>query len=195
MHSAHARDISYLEDLVRDGRTEHRIARRARVLWVLADSTTLMSDLAERFELDRRTIWAFSRRFDAFGMDVVMDAPSLVARRRFPTFQRVGVVRLACCEPTGVGLHMILWRTCVRSSIISPSGRLPRPRPQPFLRPRLMLEAESPTGKDAGSSQKSAKLQGLRWSDMMSDACDRGRRRWLKRERVGRRHPRRGGSS
>ncbi|WP_232537773.1 helix-turn-helix domain-containing protein [Cystobacter fuscus] len=41
----------------------------------MADPATLVSELADRLELDRRTIWALCRRFDELGVDVVMDAP------------------------------------------------------------------------------------------------------------------------
>ena len=68
-------EVSYLEKLLRDGHTEQRIARRARVLLAMADSATVVSELADRLELDRRTIWALCRRFEALGVDVVMDAP------------------------------------------------------------------------------------------------------------------------
>jgi len=34
-----------------------------------------------------------------------------VVRGSFPPLQRVEVVRLACCEPAGVGLHMTHWST------------------------------------------------------------------------------------
>ncbi|WP_245919544.1 helix-turn-helix domain-containing protein [Melittangium boletus] len=68
-------EASYLERLVRDGRTEQRIARRARVLLAMDDPATIVSELADRLELDRRSIWALCRRFDEFGVDVVMDAP------------------------------------------------------------------------------------------------------------------------
>jgi biotin operon repressor len=68
-------EVSYLETLVRDGRTEQRIARRARVLLAMDDPATIVSELADRLDLDRRTIWALCRRFEALGVDVVMDAP------------------------------------------------------------------------------------------------------------------------
>jgi hypothetical protein len=37
--------------------------------------------------------------------------PVLAVRGSFPPLQRVGVVRLACCEPAGIGLHMTHWST------------------------------------------------------------------------------------
>lgn len=36
---------------------------------------------------------------------------ALAVRGSFPPLQRVEVVRLACCEPAGVGLHMTHWST------------------------------------------------------------------------------------
>jgi hypothetical protein len=37
--------------------------------------------------------------------------PAPAARGSFPPLQRVEVMRLACCEPAGVGLHMTHWST------------------------------------------------------------------------------------
>jgi hypothetical protein len=67
-------EVEYLEALVRDGRTEQRIARRARTLLAMADPATVVSELAERLGQDRRSIWALCRRFEALGVDVVKDA-------------------------------------------------------------------------------------------------------------------------
>ena len=68
-------EVAYLETLVGDGRTEQRIARRARVLLAMADPDTIVSELADRLGLDRTTIWALCRRYEALGVDVVVDAP------------------------------------------------------------------------------------------------------------------------
>lgn len=76
-------EASSLEKLVRDGRTEQRVARRARVLLAMADPSTIVSELADRLELDRRTIWALCRRFDDLGVDVVTDAPRPGRPREF----------------------------------------------------------------------------------------------------------------
>jgi transposase len=67
-------EAAYLESLVRSGRTEQRVARRARILLAMADPDTIVSELADRLEQDRRTIWALCRRFEALGMDVVKDS-------------------------------------------------------------------------------------------------------------------------
>ena len=67
-------EVRYLEGLVRDGRTEQRIARRARILLEIDDSATIVSELADRLGQNRRTIWALCRRFEALGVDVVKDS-------------------------------------------------------------------------------------------------------------------------
>lgn len=56
-------DAAYLERLVRDGRTEQRIARRARILLAMADPATIVQELADRVEQRRETIWHLCRRY------------------------------------------------------------------------------------------------------------------------------------
>ena len=46
-----------------DGRTEQRVARRARILLAMADPDTVVRDLAEHFGLDRTSIWSLCRRY------------------------------------------------------------------------------------------------------------------------------------
>nr|WP_307733160.1 helix-turn-helix domain-containing protein [Stigmatella ashevillena] len=68
-------ETEYLEDLVRDGRTEQRVARRARILLAMADPDTIVSELADHLEQNRRTLWTLCRRFEAQGVEAVEDAP------------------------------------------------------------------------------------------------------------------------
>ena len=68
-------DYRYLESLVRDGRTEQRVARRARILLAMADPHTIVQDLAERLGQARNTIWQVCRRYEAAGVEAVFDAP------------------------------------------------------------------------------------------------------------------------
>ena len=76
-HLIHLRaaEVAYLESLVRDGRTEQRTARRARILLAMAEPDTVVMELADKFELDRTTVWALCRRFDERGVRAVWDAP------------------------------------------------------------------------------------------------------------------------
>jgi hypothetical protein len=68
-------DVSYLEQLVHDGRTEQRVARRARILLAMATPATVVQELADRLEVNRRTIWNLCRRYEEVGVQVVKDAP------------------------------------------------------------------------------------------------------------------------
>ena len=88
-------DAAYLERLVRDGRTEQRVARRARILLAMADPATVVEDLAARVEQRRETIWQLCRRYEEGGVQVVEDAPRAGRPRTFsPSAARRG--RDAC---------------------------------------------------------------------------------------------------
>jgi biotin operon repressor len=76
-------DAAHLELLVRDGRTEQRVARRARILLAMADPATVVQDLANQLEVERTTIWHLCRRYDESGVQVVLDAPREGRPRRF----------------------------------------------------------------------------------------------------------------
>lgn len=68
-------DAAFLAQLVHDGRTEQRVARRARILLAMADPTTIVQDLADRLEVERTTIWYVCRRYEEVGVQAVEDAP------------------------------------------------------------------------------------------------------------------------
>jgi biotin operon repressor len=68
-------DTAYLEEIVRDGRMEQRVARRARILLAMATPETVVQDLADRLDIDRTTIWSLCRRYEDAGVQVVEDAP------------------------------------------------------------------------------------------------------------------------
>jgi hypothetical protein len=67
--------VAYLKQLVRDGRTEQRVARRARILLAMADPAIIVQELAGRLEVERTTIWNLCRRYEAVGIEAVEDAP------------------------------------------------------------------------------------------------------------------------
>ena len=70
-----ADDAAYLERLVRDGRTEQRVARRAWILLAMSDPATVVQELAARLGMARTTIWNLCRRYERVGVQVVEDAP------------------------------------------------------------------------------------------------------------------------
>jgi hypothetical protein len=75
-------DAAHLAHLVHDGRTEQRIARRARILLAMADPATVVEALAERLEVARSGIWELCRRYEERGLDAVLDAPRSGRPRR-----------------------------------------------------------------------------------------------------------------
>jgi len=49
----------------------------------------------------------------------------MVVLGRFPPLQRVGIERLACCDPLGLGLHMTHWSTRSLAQIAAERGLVP----------------------------------------------------------------------
>lgn len=78
-----AEDAVYLERLIRDGRTEQRVARRARILLAMADPTTVVEELAAHVEQRRETIWQLCRRYEKVGVEAVRDAARAGRPRTF----------------------------------------------------------------------------------------------------------------
>ena len=68
-------DRLVLEQIMRDGRTEQRVARRARILLAMSQPATMVQQLAEQVGLTRAAIWAVCRRYEESGVEVIFDAP------------------------------------------------------------------------------------------------------------------------
>lgn len=76
-------DAAYFEQLVRDGRTEQRVARRARILLAMANAATVVQDLADRLDVERTTIWNLCRRYEEVGARAVEGASRAGRPRTF----------------------------------------------------------------------------------------------------------------
>jgi hypothetical protein len=100
-----------LQDLLRDGRTEQRVARRCRILLAMADPATIGEDLAHQVDLTRTGIWYVCRRFETQGLDSIYDEPRSGRPRTISALERVAIEQLACCDPAGLGLNMTHWST------------------------------------------------------------------------------------
>jgi transposase len=68
-------DKLVLQRLVNDGRTEQRVARRARALLAMAQPKTVVQTLAERVELTREAIWQLCRRYEERGWQAALGLP------------------------------------------------------------------------------------------------------------------------
>lgn len=68
-------DRRQLESLLRDGRTEQRVARRARILLAMTDPETVVEQLAQQVAQTRFAIWSLCRRYEELGIETIFDAP------------------------------------------------------------------------------------------------------------------------
>ena len=68
-------DRGALQRIVRKGKTEQRVARRARVLLAMEKPQTRVEILAEHLEMGRTTIWELCRRYEESGIEVIYDSP------------------------------------------------------------------------------------------------------------------------
>ena len=104
-------DRRAIERLLRDGRTEQRVARRGRVLLAMQDPKTLVTNLGKQVGMTRTGIWFLCRRYEAIGLNAIYDAPRSGRPRDISALERVAIEQLACCEPAGLGLKMTHWST------------------------------------------------------------------------------------
>ena len=68
-------DREELQRLIKSGRTEQRVARRARVLLGMEKPQTRVEELAKHLEITRASIWKLRRRYVERGVKAVYDSP------------------------------------------------------------------------------------------------------------------------
>jgi biotin operon repressor len=76
-------DRGALQRIIRRGKTEQRVARRARVLLAMEKPQTRVERLAEHLEMGRTTIWELCRRYEGSGIEAIYDSPRLGRPRVF----------------------------------------------------------------------------------------------------------------
>lgn len=70
------KDKTYLHELLRDGQTLLKVARRAQILLGRTDVEQRILSLGEKVEQDRTTIWRVCERYDQSGLEAALyDAP------------------------------------------------------------------------------------------------------------------------
>lgn len=67
-------DEGTLQKVLRNGKTEQRVARRARIL-LLVGSGTPVQRVAEIADVDPATVWRVCRRYEERGIESIYDAP------------------------------------------------------------------------------------------------------------------------
>jgi len=66
--------LRYLEGIVRNGNSEQRLARRARILLMAHEGETNVA-IAEKLDLNRVTVQYVRKRFTERGLDCLYDLP------------------------------------------------------------------------------------------------------------------------
>jgi hypothetical protein len=118
-------DRRELEDLVQDGHTEQRMARRARILLSMSDPETVVDELAAQVGYTPTGVWYVCRRFEAKGLEAVYNGARSGRPRELSALDRVRIEQLACCDPLGLGLELTHWSS--RSLTAIARERLHRP--------------------------------------------------------------------
>jgi hypothetical protein len=118
-------DCREIERLIRDGRTEQRVARRGRVLLAMQNPETLVAELGRKAGMTRFGIWHLCRRYESVGLSASYDAARSGRPREISALERVAIEQLACCQPTGVGLEMTHWSTRSLARIAKERGLVP----------------------------------------------------------------------
>jgi hypothetical protein len=119
-------DRNKLQRIVRDGRTEQRVARRSRILLAMENSETIVENLAEQVAMTPTGVWYVCRRYETCGLDAIDDAPRSGRPREISALERVAIEQLACCEPAGLGLKMTHWSTRSLARIAAERGIRPK---------------------------------------------------------------------
>jgi hypothetical protein len=70
------KDAAFLRELLRDGQTPLKVARRAQILLGRAQGKQPFASLEEKVEQERTTIWRVCARYAEGGLDAALyDAP------------------------------------------------------------------------------------------------------------------------
>ncbi len=70
------KDKAFLLEVLRDGQTPLKVARRAQILLGRANGEQSIAALEEKIEQDRTTIWRVCERYEDDGLDAALyDAP------------------------------------------------------------------------------------------------------------------------
>lgn len=92
-----ARDRVYLEELIRKGKQEAKVFRRALGLLEL-DRGKTHTEVAEVCGVSRQTVISWRDRYEEQGLDCLEDAPRAGRPVRIDGTQRAKITALACSE-------------------------------------------------------------------------------------------------
>src|SRR5438270_13559915 len=89
-----AEHVVVLQRLVRSGKTQQRVARRARILLAMHWQERV-GPIADHLEQHRTTVWRLCQRYKKHGLRAIMDAPRARSKRRLVSANGHGL--MSCC--------------------------------------------------------------------------------------------------
>ena len=89
-----------LEGIIKSGKTEQRVARRARVLLAMEKPATRVAELAGHLEITRAGVWEICHKYRQRGVKAIYDAPRSGRPRVFSPLGE-SADRAACLLRTG----------------------------------------------------------------------------------------------
>lgn len=119
-------DRDTLQEILRDGRTEQRVARRSRILLAMEDSDTVVNELSKRVAMSRVGIWYVCQRYETRGLEAIYDARRSGRPREISALERVALEQLACCDPAGLGLNLTHWSSRSLAQLARERGIRPK---------------------------------------------------------------------
>jgi len=117
-------DIPELEALVNRGKTEQRVARRARTLLAMHQGKRV-KETSERVEQDPATTWRLCRRYEVRGLQAAYDAPRSGRPPGITALERVQIENLACSQPGAQGLALTHWSVRSLQTVVIRSAIIP----------------------------------------------------------------------
>jgi transposase len=104
-------DVPILQQLLRDGQTSQRIARRARIL-LNRTRDQRVNQVMLKVDRSASTVWRVCERYYLHGLDAALyDAPRSGRPLVYSPQVRKRIENLACTEPATVGWHLSHWST------------------------------------------------------------------------------------
>lgn len=118
-----ASEAQELERIVREGRGEARLYRRARMVQLAAAGRSI-SSIARTLETNRARVGEWLRRFEEEGVEGLEDEPRSGRPVEVTALERHQVIAAACSKPSEFGLDRTVWSHEALAEALERSGRV-----------------------------------------------------------------------
>jgi transposase len=118
-----ASEARELERIVREGRGEARLYRRARMVQMAASGASI-SGIARALGTNRARVGEWLRRFEEEGLEGFDDQPRSGRPLEISSLERHQVIAAACSAPSEFGLDRAVWSHEALAGALEASGRV-----------------------------------------------------------------------